>query len=363
MAIGTKVKVGFDGSAVRKGLAGLTGGFTKLGRVVGRVGRQVAIGGARAAGQTIFGLLTRGATAIPQEIQRLAQYSAELRNVAKDSSIATSEVLAMQKALELQGIDTDLAADAFREFATKMGEAATDIESGPMQALRRLGMFQDEIRNVGLQDQITRFAQAVQDYSGSQQELVFILDEFLGGDLGLKAVGFFKDYNNQMKEGRRLTKGFADQLENSADDLNQVLRLRAVVGQKFSEFALGAFGAGRGQLGGLVERLERLDLAAKGEQFAKVIRNTIAFIREEGGIGEVLRNAFQSLKADLKVLGQEFGEGIKESLKGSVSPLQLFRGAMSKDKSQAFIESIDANTEKTNTLLDRMSRNTGARFA
>lgn len=367
MAIGTKVKVGMDASAVKAGIGKMTGMFKGLGRTVGRVGRQVAIGGARQAGMTIFGMAMQAGQAIPREISRLADYSAELQNVARDTKVTTSEILAMHKALELSGMDADMAADAFREMATKMGEATKDWESEPAKALRDLGVFNTDIKGKSVGEQMDVMAQAVQNFGGTQQDLAFIMDRFLGGDLGLKAIGFFQNYNASMEEGRRLTAGFSKQLEASTEGLQDVIRLRAVVAQKFSEFALGAFGGLRGRTGSLLEKLENMDIASKGEEFAAKVREGLDWISEQGGLKAVLMQSLEWLKTEMIGLGEKFGEGIKGAIGGGgglLDAINPFSGmGKGKDKSTATLDGINQNTKRTNQLLDRISRDGGAVFA
>lgn len=362
MAIGSKVKLGFDGSAVKAGLSRVKSQFAGLGKVVGRIGRQVAIGGARRGGETLFGLVMRAGQAIPREIGRLADYSAELQNVARDTKVTTAEILAMTKALELNGMDTDMAADAYRELATKMGEAAKEVDSEPMKALNDLGLFQPDIKGQSVQQQMKTLAQAVQGFGGTQQDLAFIMDRFLGGDLGLKAIGFFQNYNASMEEGRRLTAGFSNQLENSADGLRDVVRLRAVVAQKFSEFALGVFGGARGQLGSLVKRLETLDIASKGERFAMVIKKALTRIEENGGLVKMFKSSLTWLREEIYGMGQQFGQGIKDTMKDAFSPSSFFGlgGNKSKDRSTTFLDRIENHTERSTSLLERIERQKGA---
>lgn len=367
MAIGTKVKVGMDASAVQAGIGKMTGMFKGLGQTVGRVGRQVAIGGARQAGMTIFGLAMRAGQAIPREISRLADYSAELQHVARDTKVATSEILAMHKALELNGMETDMAGDAFREFTEKMGEAVEDIQSEPAKGLRKLGIYNRDIAGKSVLEQVETVAKAIQSFEGDQQALMRVMAQFLGGDLGQKTIGFFQNYNASMEEGRRLTKGFSKQLKASTEGLRDVVRLRAVVAQKFSEFALGAFGVARGRTGGLIEKLERMDLAAKGEAFARKIRDTFTWIRESGGLMAMFKQTMTWLREEMHGLGEKFGEGIKASIGGGgglLDAINPFSGmGKEKDKSTATLDGINQNTKRTNQLLDRISRDGGARFA
>ena len=390
MAIGTKVKVGFDGSAVKAGVSKLSGMFKGLGKTVGRIGRQVAIGGARRGGETLFGLAMRGAQAIPAEINRLADYSAELQNVARDTKVATGEVVAMHKALQLQGMDADMAADTFREFATKMGEAAKEADSEPMKALMDLGIFQPDIRGQSVSKQMDIMAAAVKNFSGSQQDLAFIMDRFLGGDLGLKAIGFFQNYEDSMAEGARLTESFAKQLENSAGGLKDIVRLRSALSQKFSEFTLGVFGVGRGRSGGIVEAIENFDMAKKGEEFAKIMRNTFIYIRQNGGLKQMFADSIEFLKTKMQEAGELFGIGVRKGLfKGAakqsimqlpgvgqvLKSLDFFKGDDSpfarlpevgkkvsggvKDTSEDLLDKIKGFSERSANLLQRIERKNG----
>ena len=89
--IGEKIKIGFDGSQVKRGLMGLMGGFNKLSRGVGRVTRQDGIGFAREMGATMFGTLLSGLRAVPNELEGLARLNKELDIMQKSTGIAREE--------------------------------------------------------------------------------------------------------------------------------------------------------------------------------------------------------------------------------------------------------------------------------
>jgi len=59
MAIGTTVKVGFDGEEVKRGFAGLKNGFSAIGRTMGK---GAALVGGMMAAQTLEGIIIKAAT-------------------------------------------------------------------------------------------------------------------------------------------------------------------------------------------------------------------------------------------------------------------------------------------------------------
>lgn len=373
MAIGTKVKLGFDGTAVKRGLAGITGQFRRLGSVVGRVFRQTAIGGARQAGASLFGMLFRGATAVPREVQSLALYAQELENVAADTKTARAEIVAMHKALELVGMDTDLAGDAFREFATKMGEAIRE-ESEARKALNDLGFLAGDFRGLSVLQQIEKFAQGVRDFQGDQQALTYIMDRFLGGDLGLKMVGFFQNYNALLGDSRDLTADFAEGMEESVDLFKELNRVQAVGRLKFSEFALGAFQGmnsildGLGiERGGLEKMLRDFDARGLGVTVGEKIGGFFKEFGAGGGIDRVIMDLKSKLMEVFRDLGKVFAEGVKETLGESFSIKSLIPGFGAKTqedgKSSAALEGIEQNTERSTNLLRQLARDGVATYA
>lgn len=355
MAIGTTVKVGFDGNAVSKGLASLTGKFRALGGVVGRMGRQVAIGGARRTGATLIGLISDIVMSIPNKVTELETLSASIRNIARDSSMAESEVIAMMKALELSGMNTDLAADTFREFATKMGEAMKEVDSEPMKALMDLGIFQNDIKGRGLGEQIQLFADAIKNFKGSQQDLAFIMDRFLGGDLGLRAISFFQDYNSKMEEGRRLTDNYSKQMVRATSKLQELTKLKSVISQKFAETILASINLNPSSPAYLVKKLENLDISGYAEKLAPIMQGMI-----EDPIG-MFRKAFEWLREEAKKIGNYIGQGIKESLGLDKGIMGLFSQSSATprggEKLSPMMASIEANTRMTTDMLRQIYRN------
>lgn len=373
MSIGTKVRLSFDGTAVKRGLAGVSGQFKRLGSVIGRVMRQTAIGGARQAGASLFGLLFRGATAVPREVQSLALYAQELENIAGDTKTARGEIIAMHKALELVGMDTDLAGDAFREFATKMGEAIKE-ESEARKALHDLGFLASDFKGLSVIKQVQKFAQGVRDFTGDQQDLTYVMDRFLGGDLGLRMVAFFQNYNQLLGDSKDLTGDFAEGMEESVELFKEMNRVQAVGRLKFSEFALGAFqgvnaildglGIERGGLGKLMR-----DFDARG--LGLTVGEKIGGFFKEIGAGGFIDRTIMNLKAKLvevfRDLGKVFAEGVKETLGESFSIKNLLPGFGARQpdngKSTAALESIEQNTEQSTNLLRRLARDGGAVYA
>lgn len=352
MAIGTTVKVGFDGKDVDKGLGGIHGGFAKLGKGLAGMSKQMGVGAARQIGASLFGFVTQTATAIPSRIEELAQLSKEIKNIARDSSMAESEVIALMHAFKSSGMDTDLAGDTLREFATKFGEAVQDFESEPAKALQDLKLPISEINKASLKNQINSFALAVQHYGGSQQKLAFIMDRFLGGDLGLKAIGFFQDYNKHITDGTIATEKFTRQMSEQKTKLEQVSKLRMLFEQKFDELSLAVIGETGGIGQSLSDWLQNMDIESAAKQIASFIRTIkdstvdLFSIIQGGQFSDTVNNLFRDV-------GKQIGEGIKDAMPSLGFP-SIFGGGKDRSTSQLLNE-----LQKSNGYLASIERTNG----
>ena len=78
--IGSTVKLGFDATAVQRGLGGLGGLF-------GRIGRQIGIGGLRQAGAQVTDLMGRIAMAAPMAMKEMMDWAGNMTDMSAQTGI------------------------------------------------------------------------------------------------------------------------------------------------------------------------------------------------------------------------------------------------------------------------------------
>lgn len=363
MPIGTTVKVGFDGKAVSKGLAGITRGFKKLGGVLGRIGRQTAIGGARQVGAGATNLILGGLTAVPNRVKELGMLSQSMQHLSRDTKTAKADLMALRHGFQILTGDGELATDVIREFATRLGEARLEADSTPRKALQKLGVFQPMLKNRDLVQQIEVIAHMVGRYrdeiekgTKSNQDLTFIMDDLLG-DIGPRSITFLENFAENMENGRKATGAFGDRLERSRGHLEKMTEARIKMDQAFSGFALNAAPLFADIVSGINEALD----AAEKHGFFRKLEGTVQYFRAVGA-GDFFKSALEGVGDFLRnVIADGIKQGISGSALGGGLLNMLAPKTASKDNTGA---NIEANTAAMAASLRRLTdRPMGARYA
>jgi hypothetical protein len=372
--IGEKIKIGFDGSEVKRGLGGIMGGFSKLKRGIGRATRQVGVGAARRMGSDLFGFVINGLQAIPNELGNLSMLNKELDVMAQSTGVAKDEYLAMRQAMsKATGKDLGDAADDMRDISERIGEALIDAESSPGKTMRNMGIFYDDIADKNIVDQIELISKKFVDLKnevGPAKAMSFI-NELLGEQAGKKLIPFFLNYEQGMKDAREVTKGFAGQIDRLGPDLEAIFDIKQSIGRKFSELAAGvleAFKAAGLEAKSIADLINSIDVAGIAKDIANFIAEGVNAIKEDG--------LWEWIKSKMSELGdwlsQVIGDGISKAI-GNIMPdfmpKWLGGGGGSKDSdsgvfgrildgvglSSADNTKIEQNTGETNRILERLA--------
>lgn len=373
--IGEKIKIGFDGSEVKRGLGGIMGGFGKLKRGIGRATRQVGVGAARRMGSDLFGFVINGLQAIPNELGNLSMLNKELDVMAQSTGVAKDEYLAMRQAMsKATGKDLEDAADDMRDISERIGEALADPESTPGKSMRGMGIFYDDIAGKNIVDQIELISKKFSELKSERgpADAMFQINELLGEQAGKKLIPFFLNYEKGMKDAREITKGFAGQIGRLSPDLESIFDIKQSIGRKFSELALGvleAFKAAGAEAKSISDLIDSIDVAGIAKDIANFIADGVNAIKEDG--------LWEWIKSKMSELGdwlsQVIGDGISKAI-GNIMPDFSIKGLFgggggSKDSdggtfgrildkvglSSADNTKIEQNTGETNRILERLA--------
>lgn len=359
MAIGTKVKVGMDASAVRRGLAGISSGFGRIGRVLGRGLKAGAIAGGIGA-MTALGAALKAALGIKD----LADYGSELSDMAVQTGVAVSKLVELQEALRLAGVPAKDTSRVLSTLAGNMQEAVAQ-EGLARDAFRDLGIYMTDIRGAKIDQVFMMVAKRIADSGGEIKNLERSMEGLFGARIGYGLLRLFKDPAN-FDRARDNVAGLAADLEASANDLDRLADDLGGLSVQMRGFYLGVYRTAQSVFGEnpLEGLFDSFDYSTMRPIFEK-IRDLFTKIKEEG-FGAVIGDAMEKLKESMRELGAQFGEGIKAAIGKGVlmDALNPFSGmGKGKDKSTATLDGINQNTKRTNQLLDRISRDGGARFA
>ena len=372
--IGEKIKIGFDGSEVKRGLGGIMGGFGKLKRGIGRATRQVGVGAARRMGSDLFGFVINGLQAIPNELGNLSMLNKELDVMAQSTGVAKDEYLAMRQAMsKATGKDLGDAADDMRDISERVGEALADPESTPGRSMRNMGIFYDDIAGKNIVDQIDLISKKFSELKEERGpgEAMFQIVELLGDQAGKNLIPFFLNYEKGMKDAREVTKGFAGQIDELGPDLEAIFDIKQSVARKFSQLAMGVLGAFKAaglEAKSISDLINSIDVAGISKDIANFIAEGVNAIKE-GGLWEWIKSKMSELG---DWFSQVIGDGISKAIKNIMPdfiPDWLSGGGGSKDSdggtfgripdkvglSSADNTKIEQNTGETNRILERLA--------
>ena len=304
MAIGTTVKVGFDASAVKGGLSGMSNLF----KGVFRGFRQVGIGAARQVGAGVTDLVGRAIMAIPSGMKEMMDWAGNLTDMGAQTGMSVSKIVVLEEALRMAGAEAADTSRIISTLADNLGEAMR--ETGPAQeALHRLGFKASEFKGIAIDEAFEKIGKRAGDMSWGVGELETTMADLFGARMGFKLIRFFRDFDGGMAEAEKNVGAFGNILNKSAPGFD---RLSDALGRfKMKSFELFAV---------LADEL----VAMFGDDFvdkafdwidASKIRKTITYLREAIA-GVFSGSAFSDM---LKGFGRMIGDGIKESLGESFS--------------------------------------------
>ena len=369
--VGETIKIGFDGTSVKRGMSGIMGGFNKLGRGIGRATRQVGIGAARRMGSDLFGVILHGLKAIPNELDSLSKLNKEMKSMGESTGIAAKSYLALRSAIaKTTGLDPDEAVDFIRDISERVGEAAADPKSTPSQGLNALGFSQREIRSLALEDpaiQLERIAGAfkrIKESTGSSNAM-FQINEVLG-EIGKKMIPLFLNWDEGMESATERTKGLHEQIERMGDGLESIFDIKAAIGLKFSELALSLFEGVKSagvEAKSIAEWINSIKISEMAKGAGKFIADQMNQIKTQG-IFEWIKNKLSEIGTWLaEVIGGAIKLGVENSkdlIKDLMPSLNPFKGlkwpSFKPDKSSADNgKGIERNTGETNNILRRIA--------
>lgn len=350
MAIGTTVKVGFDGTAVKQGLAGMTGMFRRFGGMLGGLGKQVGIGALRQGGVMAADLLTRLVTAVPEGIKETMDWAGNLTDMSAQAGVSVSKLVLMEEALRLAGASAKDTSMMLSRLKDNLYEA--EKEAGPArEALMKLGLFLPDYKDLKIDDAFELIGRQVSQLPNDFEGLESIMADLFGARMGYKMIRFFRDFEGGMRQAENNVGVFARRLDATAGGYD-----------KMSD-ALGRFQMRwRETMSIIIDQVTGLfgdDWVDQLFDFMspEKLRQTIVYLREQISslfTGDLLKNS-------LKEAGRMIGEGIRESLGMDKGIMGLFSQSSATprggEKLSPMMASIEANTRMTTDMLRHIYRN------
>lgn len=368
---GETIKIGFDGSSVKRGLAGIMGGFGKLGTGIGRVTRQIGIGAARRMGSDLFGLVFRALKALPNELSSLSDLRQEMFALGDATGVTVEQMLALRQAIaKTSNISPKVATKVLREMTGKLG----GVQHGDpaFRALRNLGLKARELKGLGAHEQLKKIAHGFQSFAASNgiEEATDAMRDLFGG-AGAKITPLLLDWEGSMARATEETKGMAGQMTRMTGALDGLDDIGIAFANKMSEAALGLLegvDAAGIKTRNIAQWINNLKIADKTKTAADFIAKQMKAIEKDGPLDWIMAKMTELGEWIAKKIGEGIKLGIensKELIKELMPSINPFKGSGGKMKSMFGFKpdtagadnskGIERNTGETNNILRRIA--------
>jgi hypothetical protein len=343
--IGSTVKLGFDATAVQKGLGGLGGIF-------GRIGRQIGIGGLRQVGAQVTDLMGRIILAVPQAGREMLDWAGNMTDMSAQTGVAIQELLVMEEALRNTGASAADTSRIMSVFKDNLFEASQGADA-QKEALNKLGFSAQDFRGVKLDQSFYAIGKRVAELGPDFEGLEGIMADLFGARMGYKMIRFFRDFEGSMAIARKNVSSFNNvsddtftNFDNISDIMGRWTMTRRSLLAGFLEGVLGEAGIEKaGQsLDSIFDKVN--GMSDKMREFGKVLRTSIEYVAQTG-VGNVFSDMF-------KGLGKSIGEGIAESIRESISPKGFIQSMnpFAPNKSDPLLK----ESQKQTAVLTRIQR-------
>lgn len=331
--IGTTFKLGFDGTSVSRGLGRIT---STIGRGLGRIG----IGALERAGHRVTDLMGRLVMAIPDTIKETADWAGGLTDMATATGMSVKDLVILEEKFRLAGVSAKESGAVMSRFALNLQTAATE-GGAAAEALRELGFNGQSFVDVPLDEAFKQIAQWIPTAKNAEK----IMGDLFGQKLGYQQLKLFRDWdavtaqaiNNVGKLAEAMDKGQAASLDRWADSLGRFENFK----RSLATIALDEWFKLSGGAGMTDKFFDEFDPESLRPKIAAMMETVKSMFSDPSKFfGDAFRN-----------LGKSIGDGIKDSLRGSISVKDLF---FSKPKEGGkTTDSETANELKKQTALLR----------
>lgn len=340
MAVGTTVKVGFDGTAVQKG-------FGKIGGMFKNIGRGMAMGAGAMGSKSLVDLALKAVTGI----DALADFTGEAEDVALQTRSTTSEIILLNDALTRAGANVD-AGRMLSVLNDNIFDAAHGSED-LQKAFSTLGLQTSDFAGKSTIESFNMIGRAVRDMGSSAAESENALEAILGGKMAMQMLKLFRNssiFNLVDEEIGTFARNAEEQAVRLGAFQDQFRRMAFLFRSAnlfvFKNFVDTSFA--KTTMDNLQKILDAGDLEQLKEKFMEVMKV----------VGEFL-------KGKLKEAGEVLGEGIQKALEKAFIKVPLLEKLFSSNATDQGNGMIDPTKEiiRTNQILERIYRDGGAMYA
>lgn len=247
--IGTKVKVGYDGAAVSRGvkktereLRGLSKSIPRGGGGGGILGGGGGGGGFGSGG--LIGMLVQGVSALgrgggwsPTAIKEMIDFVGATNDVATATRSTAKDIVVLQEALRLAGAESVNTARMILNMRDAINQAASGDET-MMQNFEAIGLSQDAVDRLRTKPAIEQFREIGNAISATmgqgpgsasargmpmvRENIGEIVGDIFGSRMTAKLLPALTDMEGTMAQAESNTAEFNKKLGDSANDLDNL---------------------------------------------------------------------------------------------------------------------------------------------
>jgi hypothetical protein len=347
MAIGTSVKVGFDGSEVKKGFSGIGGMFKSI-------GKGMAIGAGAMMSKSLLDLGLKLATGIDQ----LADFAGEAQDTALQVGATTSEIIKLDRALALSGaaIDTGRLLSTMTDNIYDASHGSEDLQ----KTFGALGLTMADLAGKKTIDQFMMIGKAVATIGENGGETEKALKDIFGGKMYMQLLKLFRN-QDVFEQANKELDSFGKNIEDMQDNLGKTQDQFQRIPYLWKSFNL-ALARGIDSNGNFWKKLfDGFDQALNEGNFSKLgymLKSEFAKALEViAGSG-----ALDTFKNFFRDIGKYIGEGISSALPKLPSLPSLPTWLGGDGGKTSMIDPI-SEIQRTNSLLEKIYRTGGALYA
>lgn len=345
MAIGTTVKVGFDGDDVKKGFGGIKGIFSSM-------GKGMAMGAGAMMSKSLVDLALKAITGI----DALADFAGAAQDTALMVGSTTEEIIKLDRALELAGAELDAG-----KMLSNLNVALYEASHGGVELqekLTKLGLSMSDFRGKNTMQSFELIGKQAAKSTLEIGELDETLRTLLGAKIGPKMMMMFKNFG-VTKQAEEEVGALAHSLGQSADAIGKVQDQFKRIPYLWRAYNLNLFN-GIQEAFGTDWVKDVFDFATDlidPEGIRSVVKYLKDFLTEMSQGDGIFSNMLTKLSETFKELGNTIGDGLMQSLKGTFSIGNIFGGGKT-----SMIDPI-SEIQRTNSLLEKIYRDGGTKYA
>lgn len=325
--IGTTFKLGFDGTAVSRGLSGLGG-------VLGRFGRQIGIGAARKIGYGLTDMIGRLIMSVPLATKELLDWGGEMTDLSAQTKMTTDDLMVMQEALRMAGFKGN-ATNAIVQLKKNLYDASQGAEEAQW-ALNQIGIGGSDLLGMPVMDSLKIIGREMSKLAENDPRMEKIQMALFGGRAGKEFLKFFADFDGNMNIAKKNVGDFA---KRSKD----LLPIYDAISDNLGRWDMVKKDLTSSMLEGLLGMDGLQSAASAVDRMMDSIRDMGGPMRE---LGQALREIFMvfkelidkhgimgALMETMSAAGSAFGDALAESIRDAMNPMSgMFGGGKKKPK-------------------------------